>query len=126
MKTMIVPFRLAGGGVAATSDAVRATEQKIINVLTTGKMERVGLPNYGGGVRELLFENIDELVEADFKMDAAAEITDNVPGLNLVDIRIVQTEDSQANITVYYQLPLSAIGSVTFSVTASLTEESAV
>lgn len=125
MKSLIVPFQVNGGHVADTSDVGQIIRQKIINVLTTGKLERVGLPHYGAGVQQLLFEAIDSLVEADFKIDAASELGDNITGLNLVDLRITQTAESRADITVLFRTPLSNVRSMTFSVRLSdLDEES--
>ena len=126
MSSLIAPFQIVGGRVASTSDVNRIVEQKIINVLTTAKLERVGLPEYGAGVQHLLFEDIDELVMVDFKTDAATELSDSISGLQLVDIGITQKDDTTADITVIYRTPLSPARSTTFSVTlpGPLTEES--
>jgi phage baseplate assembly protein W len=89
-------------------------------------LERVAQPQYGAGVRQLLFESIDELTGADFKLDAATELSDNISGLSLVDMTIVQSDESQVDITVYFRTPLSSVMSTTFTLTMSeLTEESA-
>lgn len=125
MKSMIAPFQCVGGHIASTSDVSTIVRQKIINVLVTSKLERVALPLYGAGIRQLLFESIDELTEADFKLDALTELGDNITGLSLVDMRIVQTAESQADVTVYFRTPLSSVMATTFTVTMSeLTEES--
>ena len=126
MSSLIAPFQIVGGRVASTSDVNRIIEQKIINVLTTAKLERIGLPEYGAGVQHLLFEDIDELVMVDFKTDAATELADSISGLQLVDIGITQKDDTTADITVIYRTPLSPARSTTFSVSlpGPLTEES--
>lgn len=126
MKSLIAPFQVIGGRIASTSDVSKIVEQKIINVLTTGKLERVGIPDYGAGVQRLLFEGIDSLTMVDFKTDAATELADSITGLSLVDIGITQKDDTTADITVIYRTPLSPARSTTFSVQlpGSLTEES--
>jgi phage baseplate assembly protein W len=124
MKSLKIPFRIDGGSVGSTDDLPEIMEQKIINVLVTSKLERLGLPIYGVGIQELVFEDIDELVELDFKTDTISEILENVTGLDVMDVRVRQ-EDTTAKVTVYYRLPLEASRSV--SVTASagfLNEES--
>jgi len=126
MKSILIPLRCIGGHIAETSDVSTIIRQKIINVLTTAKLERVGQPQYGAGVRQLLFESIDELTEADFKLDAAAELSDNISGLSLVDMKITQSDESQVDVTVFFRTPLSSVMSTSFSLTLSeLTEESA-
>lgn len=126
MKNISVPFRFSGGKVAATTDYDAIARQKIIDVLTTSPYERFGVPNYGAGIRGLLFEPIDELIESDFKLDAIAEVHKRVSGVTIHDIRVRQDpiDESVAQVFVYYALPLSPVKTLTFTITESLTEES--
>jgi len=126
MKNISVPFRFSGGKVAATTDYDAIARQKIIDVLTTSPYERFGVPNYGAGIRGLLFESIDELVESDFRLDAITEVQNRVSGVTVHDIRIRQSEldESTANVHVLYSLPLSSAQTLTFTITSLLTEES--
>lgn len=126
MKNISVPFRFSGGKVAATTDYDAIAKQKIIDVLTTSPYERFGVPNYGAGIRGLLFEPIDELIESDFKLDAIAEVHKRVSGVTIHDIRVKQDpiDESVAQVFVYYALPLSPVKTLTFTITESLTEES--
>ncbi len=124
-KTLRVPFRVDGGRIGTTSTNTTINDQKIINVLVTSRLERHMLPDYGAGVQALLFDAIDELVEVDFKTDAVNEILSRVSGITVLDVKVVQSAESEATITVYYRTPLSSIQSTSFSVSASsLTEES--
>ena len=126
MKNIAVPFRFDGGRVGTTTNPDTVARQKIIDVLTTSHYERLGLPSYGAGIRGLLFEPIDSLVEADFKIDAINEVHNRVSGVTIHDIRIKQSdiEESTAEIFVYYSLPLSPIQVLSFVLTETLTEES--
>lgn len=74
------------------------------------------IPDYGAGVDQLLFDSLDDLVEVDFKTDAAQELVGRVSGLNIVDIHIKQTAESTADITVAYRTLLSGVRTTTFSV----------
>lgn len=116
MKSMTAPFQIINGKIADTSDFVKMMEQKIINVLVTNKFERGMIPDFGAGVQQLLFDSIDELVEVDFKTDAAQELVGRVSGLNIVDIHIEQTDESIADITVAYRTLLSGVRTTSFSV----------
>jgi phage baseplate assembly protein W len=126
MRNIAVPFRFDGGRVGTTTNPDTVARQKIIDVLTTSHYERLGLPSYGAGIRGLLFEPIDSLVEADFKIDAINEVHNRVSGVTIHDIRIKQSdiEESTAEIFVYYSLPLSPIQVLSFVLTETLTEES--
>lgn len=111
--SMKAPFSLDGGRVSTTSSSAVQVEQKIINVLTTATLERVGLPDYGGNVNSLVFESLDTLAFEDFKVDLGLEVARSVTGVSIIDI-IVNTRDVLAEITVIYRLPLSSAQQFTF------------
>jgi phage baseplate assembly protein W len=123
---MVAPFQLVGGSVAYTTDVVRQTEQKILNVLVTGKTERAGRAQYGAGVQQLLFENVADLEFTDWKIDAAEELSKNVSGVSIIDIRVEVTDDTTATVTVYYRTPLSSPRAAVYTlpINSVLTEES--
>ncbi len=123
---MVAPFQLVGGSVAYTTDIVRQTEQKILNVLVTGKTERAGRAQYGAGVQQLLFENVADLEFTDWKIDAAEELSKNVSGVSIIDIRVEVTDDTTATVTVYYRTPLSSPRAAVYTlpINSVLTEES--
>lgn len=125
MRSIAVPFNIVGGSIADTTDFDTIIEQKIINVLVTGKFERTMIPEYGGDVQALLFDVIDELVEVDFKTDASQELATYVSGVQIIDLRVERTATSEATITVYYRTPLSPARSTVFTLPLGiLTEES--
>ena len=125
-RSMVFPFSIEGGSVASTIDPVKQLEQKIIAVLVTGKQERSGNAGFGAELQQLLFDNIDDLVQADFKVEASYEITRNITGVQIIDIRVIETDESTAEVTVYYQTPLAPATSTTFNISLPgvLTEES--
>jgi phage baseplate assembly protein W len=63
MSGLGFPFTVAGGSVRSGSgpDALRA---RIVQVLCTAPGERVGLPTFGCGLFDLVFEPNDELLAA--------------------------------------------------------------
>jgi len=127
MKSISIPFSIAGGRVSTTSNIDTIIRQKIIDVLLTNRYERMGIPNYGAGVNGLLYETIDELIVSDFKLDAIAEIHRRVRDVTIHDIVVNQsfTDETELYVTVYYALPLSKTDSLTITLTDVLTEESA-
>lgn len=127
MKSIAIPFGFDGGKVSSTTDQDTIVRQKIIDVLMTNRFERMGVPNYGAGVQGLVFDTIDELVAADFKLDAIAEIHRRVKDVTIHDITVEESfiEETEVKVTVLYALPLSSMNSLVFFLSDTLTEESA-
>lgn len=126
MKSIKVPFNFSGGRVATTSSPTVVAEQKIINVLTTNKYERVMRHRYGANVNQLLYEEIDELSTADFIIDAKQEAADSISRTSILDIKLTPTNtiaaygnsETTLGITVTYRIPLGAPQVVAFKVAA--------
>lgn len=55
------PFRIgADGRTTATAESEEHIRDELIQLILTNPGERPYLPDFGGGVRRLVFENIDE------------------------------------------------------------------
>jgi hypothetical protein len=124
-KSFALPFQVVGGRIATTTDPTRIIEQKIVDVLVTGNLERPTNPSYGAGAQRLVFEQIDELVEADFKIDAGLELAKRINGIQVVDLVFKQDEfSSTAEVRVLYRTALSSLRTLTFQISSdTLTEE---
>lgn len=134
MRSIKIPFNYSGGRTQFTTSVITIAEQKIIDVLITNKLERVMRHRYGSGIGRLLFEPLDELVLADFILDARQEVADAVSRVTILDIRISPansiapygTPETTLGITVFYKLPLGSPQVVKFNVAipSELNEES--
>jgi uncharacterized protein len=59
------PFRIATDGrTAEVSTLEQHVRDELVQLLLTNPAERLFLPEFGGGVRRLVFENIDETTGA--------------------------------------------------------------
>lgn len=126
MYTIAAPFNIANGKVSSVTSVSKDIEQKILNVLVTMPIERIGVQGYGLGIQGLLFEPIDELIEADIKTDAVLNISSQISGVDVVDITFRQDplNASALKVTVYYKTPLSTVQSSTYEINyGTLTEE---
>jgi len=65
--SIAVPFTFSGGSLQTTDDAHTIARQEIIDVLMTNQYDRVMEPHYGATTRQLLFQQLDSLVVADYK-----------------------------------------------------------
>lgn len=124
MTSIRIPFQFDGGRLAVTKSPDIAAQQKIIDVLTTGKFERVMRHNYGTGLQSLLFDVLDELEFSDFKVDAIQTLNQTVSRVEVLDL-VVAPADNYAfygespttlTVSVVYRLPLGAPQVVKFSV----------
>jgi phage baseplate assembly protein W len=123
MKAIKLPFQFINGRLATTTSPEVAAKQKIIDVLTTGKFERVMRHNYGVGLQELVFEPVDELAFVDFKTDALHTMAETLSRVEVVDLVIAPSnstryygaDETTVVVNVVYRLPLGALKVLSFN-----------
>lgn len=128
MKAIKIPFSFSNGGVTETTDVIKATEQKIVDILTTRPGERAITTNYGVGIQGLLYEMMNPLVFDDFKMDALSKINEELDSGRVLDISITYpdspemayVEDSVIEVNVQYKIPLYGVRTISFNVTSDI------
>lgn len=110
MTSMVAPFSVRNGKVVSTTDPSVVASSKIIKTLTTTKGERTGIPNFGASITSFLFQNVDELTSADFRVDAIQELKGRISGVTIFDVSISPDKQAQnqVNVSVIYKLPLSS------------------
>lgn len=126
MKSISVPFRFTSdsGAVATSSSLAAVVEQNIIDILTTSPGERVMNPKYGAGLKNLLFEEMDELVFAEYRMDAIQELNEYLTTGKVVDLSIIvpqnnfygEDTDTTITVSVKYVVPPYGASVVTFNI----------
>jgi phage baseplate assembly protein W len=126
MKSISIPFRFTSdsGAVATSSSLNTVVEQNIIDILTTMPGERVMNPKYGAGLKNLLFEEMDELVFAEYRVDAIQELNEYLTTGKVVDLNIVVPEtsfygddtDTTITVSVKYVVPPFGASVVTFEI----------
>lgn len=80
-----------------TKDALKVN---LINYLLTNRGERPLNPSFGGGIRELLFENINQEEIEDIKENISSNITRFFP--NIRPTRIEITSDPDSNLINFF------------------------
>lgn len=133
MASISIPFQFVNGKVAETTNNDKIARQRIVDVLATDKYERVNRPEYGADIRSLLFEPLDPLIFADYRIDAISDMNDYVSNAKITDLQIREgnpiyqgSDDSTLVVRVVYRT--AATGTSSFVATISgktiLTEES--
>jgi hypothetical protein len=130
MKAIYLPFQFKNGSVATVGDFDSIIKQQILDVLSVSNEERVMNPDYGVGAYSMIYELIDPLIWEDFKEVAMREISNNVRGVNIMDIVIssndpeqMGSEQTSVYISVFYEISPSQKSSVTLSVSDFLSED---
>lgn len=131
MRSLYTPVAFTNGRISTTSDINQIIKQKIIDVLVTSNFERVMRHTYGAGMYEMLYEPINPLVFADFRVDAIQTLNKNVTGAQILDIGIVADNslsggdyNTTLKISVKYRIPPLQATTMTFAISEFLTEES--
>ena len=70
----------------------------IINYLLTGRKERVFNPNFGAGLRDLLFEQITQESLQSLEISIRSGIEINFPNIDIIDLSVITDEDKN---TIY-------------------------
>jgi phage baseplate assembly protein W len=134
MRSISIPFQFSNGKVVETENDDKIARQRIVDVLATDKYERVMRPDYGADIRSLLFEPLDPLIFADFRVDAIKDINDYVSNAKITDLQIregnpIQQGDyAESTLSVRVLYRTAAMGASTFVATITgntiITEES--
>ena len=104
-----IPFS-SGDVFSSNYQSKDAIKNNIINFLLTGKGERFMNPNFGSGIRNLLFENINEGALDATSNSLRQELENFFPQIKINELTINPDTDRNAiNITFAYQLRFTNI-----------------
>jgi len=96
-KAIGVDLPFSGNGVFnSTFQTKDALKVNLINYLLTNKGERPLNPSFGAGIRELLFENIDEEQLEDLKETITSNIVAFFPTIIPTKIEVISEPDTNA------------------------------
>lgn len=133
MKSIKIPFQFEGGRVGTVTSPEAIARQKIIDVLTTMRFERVMRHTYGTNTYDLVFDMVDNLDFADFKVDAIQTMNEVLSRIEIIDLQLLQgtnqvsipNSETTILINVVYRLPLGAPQLVQVNIVApgSVTED---
>lgn len=101
-RYLAFPFRLTGAGGAATTDLDDAIRGRIEQVLFTSPGERVMLPTFGCGVRDLVFQGNNEVLAAATEFAVAKALQTFLGHLLMVHGVHVASEEEKLRIEVVY------------------------
>ena len=90
-----------------TKDAIKSG---LINFFLTNPGERYLNPSFGGGLREFLFEQINEDNLDFLREDVNTKLSTNFPNITVDDVILVgNTDENRITITIKYSVPSTNI-----------------
>ena len=90
------------GDIFKKTDAA-AVKQAVKNILTTGYTEKPFLPQFGGGLGDMLFENMDDATSFEIEQAVRASISNFEPKAVLDTVEITDNTDTNSiNVTVRF------------------------
>lgn len=101
-RYLAFPFALGPAGELASTDLEGAIRGRIEQVLFTSPGERVMLPSFGCGVRDLLFEPNNEVLAAATEFTVAKALQSQLGRLVMINAVQVQAEEASLRIEVVY------------------------
>lgn len=87
-----------------TKDAIR---NNIINFFLTNPNERIGNPNFGGGLRNFIFTQITNNNLDFLKEDIQSKLNNNFSRISVKDIQIIPNNDKNE---INVKIPYSVLG----------------
>lgn len=96
------PFRLAPEGRFATTDADRHVRQRLEQILFTSPGERVMLPDFGCGVRDLVFEGSNEVLAAATEFTISRALQTHMGREVMINAVDVTSEEEKLLIHIVY------------------------
>ena len=101
LRGLAFPFKKDDRALPAPVTDDELVKQSLLQILMTGRGERVMRPQFGCNLQAYVFENNDDLLVQLLRTEISASIGKYEPRAVLNDIQIART-DNQVVLTVYY------------------------
>jgi phage baseplate assembly protein W len=98
------PFRIGGEGGAALTDADDHVRDLIEQVLLTNPGERVNLPEFGAGLRNVVFDGTNEMLRATTQFIVTQNLNRWLSDTLMVERVSVESDDGTLVVDVVYAL----------------------
>lgn len=104
-----LPFS-AGGVFTPNYLTSQAVKNNLINYFLTNPGERPGNPEFGGGLRRFIFEQISTGTLEFLKEDIQAKIATQFPNIVLVNLNVLSNPDyNSVTVEIYYSIANTGI-----------------
>jgi phage baseplate assembly protein W len=87
---------ISNSGDIALKKDIQAVKQSVINILMTHRGEKVFHQNFGGSLRDYLFENYDTITAAAIKSRITSTLLNYEPRVQIIDVVITDLIERNA------------------------------
>ncbi|MGH7617078.1 MAG: GPW/gp25 family protein [Gemmatimonadaceae bacterium] len=101
-RYLAFPFGLTASGAVTTTDIEAAIRCRIEQLLFTSPGERVMLPEFGCGVRDLVFQGNNDVLAAATEFTIAKALQATLSQLVMINSVHVEADDATLNVEVVY------------------------
>lgn len=104
-KGMAFPFQKGATGLPAAAGDADLIKQSLIQIIQTGRGERVMRPNFGSGAMSFVFEPNDIMLQTLISSDIGSAIATWEPRVLVRNIIVTKDGDDQVLVTINYFVP---------------------
>ena len=94
-----------------------AVKKAVRNLILTNKGERLYNPEFGCDLRNLLFENMNEMTAEEIRLKIADALTKHEPRVRVIDIAVVPDEIANGYYVGLYLEVINSITPITINIT---------
>ena len=86
-------------------DQVNFIKQNVKNVLLTNPGERIGNPEFGGGLRDFIFSQINQQSTEFLKEDIQSKISREFPNVDVQELNVTNNPDNnEVSVAIFYAI----------------------
>lgn len=102
------PFRMGSQSFPEQRTDADVVKDSMVQIILTGRNERIMRPDFGSGVYSLIFDNNDEVLETLMRQEVVGAIGRFEPRVIVREVAITR-EDSTMIVTIFYVVKLTGI-----------------
>jgi phage baseplate assembly protein W len=94
-----------GTGFTSNYTTAEATRYNLINFFLTNPGERIGNPEFGGGLRNFIFSQINQDSTEFLKEDIQTKISKEFPNVDVQEINVTSSPDNnEVTVAIFYAI----------------------
>ena len=94
-----------GTGFTSNYTTAEATRYNLINFFLTNPGERIGNPEFGGGLREFIFSQINQQSTEFLQQDIQQKISREFPSIDVQELNVTTNPDNnEVSVAIFYAI----------------------
>tara|TARA_R110002153_G_scaffold158771_1_gene310657 strand:- start:76 stop:483 length:408 start_codon:yes stop_codon:yes gene_type:complete len=94
-----------GTGFTSNYTTAEATKYNLINFFLTNPGERIGNPEFGGGLRNFIFSQINQQSTEFLKEDIQSKISSEFPNVDVQELNVTSSPDNnEVSVSIFYSI----------------------